>query len=64
VYLDTFKEFEDEETGGLNRFARITNWHLPILQQIRSYARTQGMKKLQRKLAHEPQYFEGIGYED
>ncbi|MBW4590107.1 hypothetical protein G7B40_039935 [Aetokthonos hydrillicola Thurmond2011] len=57
LHLETFAHFRDEDVGGLNRYTKITNWHLPVLQRIRSYARTQGMKKLAIRLAEDPQYF-------
>lgn len=57
LFLPPFYEFRDDELGGLNRFTKISIWHLPILQRIRNYARTKGMKQLRIRLAKDPQYF-------
>ncbi|MBW4595478.1 MAG: hypothetical protein KME46_21885 [Brasilonema angustatum HA4187-MV1] len=57
LFLPPFYEFRDENLGGLNRFTKISIWHLPILQRIRNYARTKGMKQLRIRLAKDPQYF-------
>ncbi len=59
LFLPAFTFFRAEE-GGLNRYAKLTPFHLPVLQEIRSYARRHGMKKLRLKLAYEPAYFEEL----
>jgi hypothetical protein len=35
LFSEQFKEFEDPETGGLNKNTKLTNWHLPELQMVR-----------------------------
>jgi hypothetical protein len=57
LFLPPFYEFRDSDLGGLNRFTKISIWHLPVLQRIRTYARTKGMKQLRIRLAKNPQYF-------
>ena len=60
LYLPSFQQFRDKEQGGLNRYARLSQWHIPTLQRIRTYARDYGMKKLRIQLSHNPQYFEEL----
>ena len=35
LFSESFKNFENSQTGGLNEKQKITNWHLPELQKIR-----------------------------
>lgn len=58
LYLPSFDRFRNETEGGLNRFAKLTNWDIPTLQRIRTYARNFGMKNLRIKLSTDPHYFE------
>jgi hypothetical protein len=58
LYLPSFAAFRNETEGGLNRYAKLTNWNITPLQRIRTYARTYGMKKLRLKLSSDPGYFE------
>jgi hypothetical protein len=58
LFLPSFANFQDPETGYLNRYAKLTLWHLPKLQRIRSYARSHGMTQLQIALSKQPEYFE------
>ena len=64
IYLPSFKRFKDEELGGLNRYARLTNWHIPVLQKIRTYARDYGVKKLRIELSKNPDFFESVNHEN
>ena len=58
IFLPTFQEFEDEETGGLNRFAKVSLEHLLVLQRMMDYSRSHGLKKLRIRLKNDPNYFE------
>ncbi len=58
IFLPSFAEFQDPQTGYLNRFAKLNTWHLSSLQKIREYARSHGMKQLQIALSKNPEYFE------
>ena len=58
IFLPSFAEFQDKQTGNLNRFTKLNTWHLPKLQRIRDYIRTHGMAELQIALSKNPQYFE------
>jgi hypothetical protein len=46
LFSDRFKEFEHPETGGLNKDTKLTNWHLPELQMVRSMAQRISLKKI------------------
>lgn len=58
LFLPSFADFQNPETGYLNRLAKLNTWHLPKLQRIRDYARTRGMTQLQVALSKHPEYFE------
>lgn len=58
IFLPSFADFQDPETGYLNRFAKINIWHLPKLQRIREYVRSYGMTQLQSALSKQAEYFE------
>lgn len=58
IFLPSFAEFQDPQTGYLNRFAKLNIWHLPKLQRIREYVRYRGMTQLQIALSKHPEYFE------
>ncbi len=62
IFLPTFREFEDDETGGLNRFAKVSLEHLPVLQRMMDYSRSHGLKKLRINLKNNPNYFESGDY--
>ena len=60
LYLPEFEDFRDEDNGGLNGRAKLTNWHLPVLQRIRSYVLTKGsLKKVAIELKNHPEKFLG-----
>lgn len=60
LYLPEFEDFRDEDNGGLNRRAKLTNWHLPVLQRIRSYVLVKGsLKKVAIELKNHPEKFLG-----
>jgi|GEM_PF-2219785 hypothetical protein len=58
LFLPSFADFQDPETGYLNRLAKLNTWHLPKLQRIREYGRLHGMTRLQVALSKHPEYFE------
>lgn len=60
LYLPEFGDFRDEDNGGLNRRTKLTNWHLPVLQRIRSYVLAKGsLKKVAIELKNHPEKFLG-----
>ncbi|MBE9037001.1 hypothetical protein [aff. Roholtiella sp. LEGE 12411] len=60
LYLPEFEDFRDEENGGLDGRAKLTNWHLPILQKIRTYVLIKGsLKKVAIELKNHPEKFVG-----
>ncbi len=60
IYLPSFGRFKNPELGGLNRYARLTNWDISVLQKIRSYVFHNGMKRLRIELSQNPSYFEEV----
>jgi hypothetical protein len=60
LYLPIFADFRDEENGGLNRHVKLTNWHLPALQQIRTCVLLKGLIKTAVELKQHPEKFTGI----
>ena len=38
LFSERFQEFEHPQTGGLNKDTKLTNWHLPDLQMVRTLA--------------------------
>lgn len=38
-YLPEFKKFTNKKTGGLDGYAKLYEYHIPVLQEIRSLAR-------------------------
>ncbi|QIR37130.1 hypothetical protein HCG51_10600 [Tolypothrix sp. PCC 7910] len=60
LYLPSFAEFRDEENGGLNRHVKLTNWHLPVLQQIRTCVLLKGLIKTAVELKQHPEKFTGV----
>ena len=38
-YLPEFKKFTNNKTGGLDGYAKLYEYHIPVLQEIRSLAR-------------------------
>ncbi len=54
LFSDRFKEFEHPDTGGLNKDTKLTNWHLPELQMVRTMAQRIPLKKI-RTLLHSQQ---------
>lgn len=38
LFSEAFEDFEHPKTGGLNEKTKITNWHLPGLQMVRTLA--------------------------
>ena len=57
-FLPAFEHFRDKDNGGLNRYARLNPWHIPVLQRIRTYARDYGLTKLRMEMRRNPQFFE------
>jgi hypothetical protein len=51
LYLKEFEEFTDELNGGLNRYAKLYEWHLPILQKIRDKALRMSSQQLAIELS-------------
>jgi hypothetical protein len=62
LYLPTFTEFRDKENGGLNRNIKLTNWHIPTLQLIRTKMLLIGLKKTTLELAKYPERF-GVNHD-
>lgn len=60
LYLPNFAEFRDEENGGLNRNIKLTNWHLPVLQQIRTLVSIKGSTQTAIELKQNPSKFIGV----
>ncbi len=52
LYLPEFEIFLDTENGGLDRNVKLTNYHIPALQHIRSSARKLPLKKVAIQLAN------------
>lgn len=47
LFNERFSEFEHPITGGLNKDTKITNWHLPELQMVRTLVdQLKSMKKV------------------
>ncbi|MHC5729022.1 MAG: hypothetical protein ACYT04_45270 [Nostoc sp.] len=60
LYLPEFEDFRDENNGGLDGRTKLTNWHLPVLQRIRSYVLVKGsLKKVAIELKNHPEKFLG-----
>ncbi len=60
LYLPEFADFRDEENGGLNGHIKLTNWHIPTLQLIRTSVLIKGLKKTAIELANYPEKFTGV----